>query len=36
MKIGSANKLVPNLLNENKYVLHDKNLHFYFFRKEIS
>ena len=36
MRIGSANKLVPNLLNENKYVLHDKNLHFYVFRKEIS
>ena len=36
MKIGNANKLVPNLLNENKYILHDKNLHFYFFRNEIS
>ena len=36
IKIGSANKLVPNLLNESKYVLHDKNLHFYFFRNEIS
>ena len=36
IKIGSANKLVPNLLNESKYVLHDKNLHFYVFRNEIS
>ena len=36
MKIDSANKLVPNLLNESKYVLHSKNLHFYVFKNEIS
>ena len=36
IKIGSANKLVPNLLNESKYVLHSKNLFFYVFRNEIS
>ena len=26
MKIGGANKLVPNLLNKNKHVLHYRNL----------
>ena len=36
VKIGSANKLIPNLLNESKHVLHYKNLHFYVFRNEIS
>ena len=36
MKIDSANKLVPNLLNESKYVLHSKNPFFYVFRNEVS
>ena len=26
MKIGGVNKLVPNLLNKNKHVLHYRNL----------
>ena len=29
IKIGSVNKLVPNLCNESKYVLHYKNLQLY-------
>ena len=29
IKIGNVNKLVPNLGNKSKYVLHYKNLHLY-------
>ena len=29
MKIGSVNKLVPNLGNKSKYALHYKNFQFY-------
>ena len=29
IKIGGVNKLVPNLLNKSKYVLHYKNLQLY-------
>ena len=29
IKIGSVNKLVPNLGNRRKYVLHNKNLQLY-------
>ena len=29
IKIGSVNKLVPNLGNKSQYVLHYKNLQFY-------
>ena len=30
IRIGSVNKLVPNLGNKSKYVLHYKNLQLYF------
>ena len=29
IKIGGVNKLVPNLDNKSKYVLHYRNLHLY-------
>ena len=29
MKVGGVNKLVPNLRNKIKYVVHYKNLHYY-------
>ena len=30
IKIGGVNKLVPNLGNKSKYVVHYKDLHLYF------